>query len=104
MKKLTYKNIVLGIILSITVHGVAQQSKKKGEVTGGLPPDAITLNIGDNAPDFELPGIDGKTYTLNDFKSAKLLMVVFLSNHCPYSHAAETRLLPLAREFKPKGL
>ncbi|MBK5210033.1 MAG: redoxin domain-containing protein [Flavobacteriaceae bacterium] len=104
MKKLTYKNIVLGIILSITVHGVAQQSKKKGEVTGGLPPDAITLNIGDNAPDFELPGIDGKTYTLNDFKSAKLLMIVFLSNHCPYSHAAETRLLPLAREFKPKGL
>jgi thiol-disulfide isomerase/thioredoxin len=30
--------------------------------------------------------------------------VVLLSNHCPYSHAAETRLLPLAREFAGKGL
>jgi thiol-disulfide isomerase/thioredoxin len=31
-------------------------------------------------------------------------MVVFLSNHCPYSHAAETRLIPLAKEFEGKGL
>jgi thiol-disulfide isomerase/thioredoxin len=31
-------------------------------------------------------------------------MVVFLSNHCPYSHAAETRLIPLAKEFKAQGL
>ena len=37
-----------------------------------------------------------KMTTLADFKTAPVLMVVFLSNHCPYSHAAETRLLPLA--------
>jgi thiol-disulfide isomerase/thioredoxin len=43
-------------------------------------------------------------YSLADFKAAPVLMVVFLSNHCPYSHAAETRLLPLAREFAGKGL
>jgi peroxiredoxin len=98
------KNIILIIALGFAMHVVAQQSKKRGEITGGLPPDAVTINIGDNAPDFELPGIYGKTYSLDDFKSAKLLMVVFLSNHCPYSHAAETRLLPMAREFKSKGL
>jgi peroxiredoxin len=69
-----------------------------------LPPDANTLNIGDSAPDFELLGIDGKTHTLADYKSAKLLMVIFLSNHCPYSHAAETRLIPMAKEFKSQGL
>src|SRR5262249_54078333 len=45
-----------------------------------------------------------KTYSLADFKSARILMVVFLSNHCPYSHAAETRLLPLAAEMKARGL
>src|SRR3954471_24729215 len=70
----------------------------------GLPPDATRLNLGDKAPDFKLLGIDGQTHTLADYKTSKLLMVVFLSNHCPYSHAAETRLLPLAKEFKSKGL
>ncbi len=79
-------------------------SATKGEVSGGLPPDARTLQLGDAAPDFKLLGIDGKTHALADYKSSKLLMVVFLSNHCPYSHASETRLLPLAREFKPLGL
>ena len=52
------------------------------------------------APDFSLKGVDGKTYTLADFKDSPMLMVVFLSNHCPYSHAAETRLLPLVEEMK----
>src|ERR1051325_10434132 len=70
----------------------------------GLPPDAHVLNIGDAAPDFSLPGIDGKTHSLADFKEAQVLMVVFLSNHCPYSHAAETRLLPLVAEMKTRGL
>jgi peroxiredoxin len=70
----------------------------------GLPPDAHTLKLGDQAPAFTLPGIDGRNYTLSDFASAPVLMVVFLSNHCPFSHAAETRLIPLAKEFAPKGL
>ena len=69
-----------------------------------MPTDAHHLKIGDSAPDFSLKGIDGKMYTLADFKDAPLLMVAFLSNHCPYSHAAETRLLPLVAEMKPKGL
>lgn len=69
-----------------------------------MPPDAHHLAIGDAAPDFRLPGIDGRTYTLADFAAAPVLMVVFLSNHCPYSHAAETRLIPLAKEFAGRGL
>ena len=95
---------------AIAVTAAAQEPKKKtsgagkGEVTGGLPPDAKKLNLGDAAPDFRLLGIDGKHHTLADYKAAKLLMVVFLSNHCPYSHAAETRLIPLAKEFKSRGL
>ena len=64
----------------------------------------LCLKIGDSAPDFSLPGIDGKNYSLADFKDAPVLMVVFLSNHCPYSHAAETRLLPMYAELKSKGL
>jgi peroxiredoxin len=95
---------------SIVVSAAEDQTKKKsatpakGEITGGLPPDATRLKLGDSAPDFRLLGIDGKQHALADYKTAKLLMVVFLSNHCPYSHAAETRLIPLAKEFKSKGL
>lgn len=71
-----------------------------------LPPDARRLQLGDAAPDFRLPGIDGRAYTLADFPADRspLLMVAFLSNHCPYSHAAETRLIPIAKEFAARGL
>src|SRR5215204_7127589 len=105
-------NVICSVLLACTVvaGAAAQSSTKKttptvkGEITGGLPPDARTLQIGDRAPDFRLLGIDGKQHSLDDYKAAKLLMVVFLSNHCPYSHAAETRLIPLAKEYKSKGL
>jgi len=70
----------------------------------GLPADAHELKIGEAAPDFLLRGVDGKTCSLADFKDARVLMVVFLSNHCPYSHAAETRLLPFVAEMKGRGL
>ncbi|HSH94587.1 MAG TPA: redoxin domain-containing protein, partial [Roseimicrobium sp.] len=66
--------------------------------------DVQKLKIGDDAPDFRLKNIDGKFYTLSDFKKAPVLMVIFLSNHCPYSHAMEPRLLKLFAEMKPRGL
>ena len=62
------------------------------------------LQIGDAAPEFSLPGIDGKTHTLANYKDAKLLMVAFISNHCPDSHAAEKRMMKLIAETKGKGL
>src|SRR5437016_3208128 len=69
------------------------------------PEDGVRdLQIGDAAPDFSLPGIDGKTHTLAEYKDAKLLMVAFLSNHCPSSHAVEARLLKLLAETKGRGL
>ena len=62
------------------------------------------LKIGEAAPDFSLPGIDGKTHTLATYKDAKLLMVAFISNHCPDSHAAEKRMMKLIADTKDKGL
>ncbi|MDR3405791.1 MAG: redoxin family protein [Chthoniobacter sp.] len=62
------------------------------------------LQIGEAAPDFSLPGIDGKTHTLAEYKDAKLFMVAFLSNHCPSSHAVEARLKQLLADTKGKGL
>jgi len=63
-----------------------------------------TLAIGSQAPDFSLPGIDGKTYTLSSFKEAKVLVVVFMCNHCPTSQAYEPRIIKLERQYGPKGV
>jgi len=41
------------------------------------------LKIGDSAPDFQLPGIDGNTYRLEDFREKKIVIVMFSCNHCP---------------------
>lgn len=68
------------------------------------PPGFKELKIGDSAPDFKLIGIDDKTMTPGDFKDSKFLAVVFTSNHCPVSHAAEPRLIKIYQEFRDKGL
>jgi len=62
------------------------------------------LKIGDPAPDFALPGIDGKTHRLSEYKEGKVLMIFFTSNHCPTSHGAEARLKKLLTETRGKGL
>jgi peroxiredoxin len=66
--------------------------------------DIHDLQIGDPAPDFALPGIDGKTHRLSDYKNGKLLMIAFLSNHCPTSHGAEARMKKLIADTQSKGL
>ena len=62
------------------------------------------LKIGAQAPDFDLPGVDGRNWSLSDFKDAKLLMVIFTCNHCPTAQAYEQRIIDLHREYKPKGV
>lgn len=63
-----------------------------------------TLKIGDPAPDFSLPGIDGKTWTLADFKDGKVLVVFFTSNHCPTSHGAADRIKSFLDDYRSKGM
>lgn len=69
----------------------------------GHPPTLQTLAIGDAAPDFSLPGIDGRTYRLSDFAGPDVLMVLFTSNHCPTSHGIERRLQRLRDELKDRS-
>lgn len=65
---------------------------------------APTLGIGATAPDFSLPGTDGKTYTLKDFASAKFFVLIFNSNHCPTAQAYEERMKKLVTDYKDKGV
>ena len=62
-----------------------------------------TLAIGATAPDFCLPGIDDRTHCLNDFASAKVLVVVFTCNHCPTAQLYESRIKQLAADYIDRG-
>jgi peroxiredoxin len=66
--------------------------------------DHPTLAIGAKAPDFNLPGVDGKTYTLNSFKNASILVIVFTCNHCPTAQAYEDRIIQLTKDYSSKGV
>ena len=63
-----------------------------------------TLAPGSPAPPFSLPGIDGKTHSLSDYASAKVLTIVFTCNHCPTAQLYETRIKKLADDYRGKGV
>ncbi|HOB84646.1 MAG TPA: redoxin domain-containing protein [Bacteroidales bacterium] len=63
-----------------------------------------TLATGSKAPDFSLPGVDGKTYSLDDFRKSPVLVVIFSCNHCPTAQAYEDRIISFSKEYKPKGV
>ncbi len=61
------------------------------------------LSVGDAAPAWEkLPGVDGKTYSLADFKDAHAVVIIFTCNHCPVAQACEDRFKQLASDFKDR--
>ncbi len=62
------------------------------------------LELGTAAPDFSLPGTNGKTISLADFSDKKALLVVFMCNHCPYVIHLKSALATFARDYEPKGL
>ncbi|KPK59485.1 MAG: redoxin [Planctomycetes bacterium SM23_32] len=65
---------------------------------------AFTLEIGERAPDFDLPGLDGSDYSLDDFSDAEVLVVVFSCNHCPYVIGSEDRMNAFYADYAPKGV
>lgn len=62
------------------------------------------MALGSTAPPFSLPGIDGKTYDLDAFADAEVLVVVFTCNHCPYARAVEERLVQLQADYADRGV
>jgi peroxiredoxin len=63
-----------------------------------------TLAIGAKAPDFSLPGVEGKKHGLKDFAAAKVLVIVFTCNHCPTAQAYEQRINQLVADYRKKGV
>jgi len=63
-----------------------------------------TLVLGSAAPAFSLPGIDGQTHSLDEYKAAKVLVIVFTCDHCPTAQLYETRLKKLVEEYKGQSV
>ena len=68
------------------------------------PPEHTTLAIGAVAPDFKLPAVDGKTYTLASFSNSKILVIIFTCNHCPTAQAYEDRIIKLTTDYSDKNV
>ncbi|CAN5646092.1 thioredoxin family protein [soil metagenome] len=62
------------------------------------------LELGTVAPDFELPDTDGSTVRLDDLDGAPALLVMFISNHCPYVKHVRAELARLGREYAERGV
>jgi len=63
----------------------------------------VGLEFGSSAPDFNLPNVDGKLVSLDDYRGkVKALVVVFWCNHCPYVIKSEDKMISLGNEFLNK--
>jgi peroxiredoxin len=67
-------------------------------------PHYDTMKIGTSAPDFQLPGVDGRNYSLKDFANSKLLAIIFTCAHCPTAQAYEERIKKLVDDYKSRGV
>ena len=62
------------------------------------------LPLGTPAPDFRLPDPAGRLHALVDFADADVLVVMFLSNHCPYVQHIRSALARVVAEYQAKGV
>jgi len=88
---------LLHVIFSLFLSGHIAMAQE-------VHPNPKTLEIGSQAPDFRLKGVDGKTYSLADFAASKVIVVVFSCNHCPTAQAYQDRLKTIYDDYTPKGV
>jgi glutathione peroxidase-family protein len=88
------KRIRRWLLIGMTVCGLIPTAEAQ-------LPKGYTL--GDVVADFRVKNVDGRTLSLADYRQQKGLIVVFTSNHCPFSKAYEDRLIALDRKFASQG-
>ena len=64
----------------------------------------MTLTLGTTTPSFDLPGVDGRNHTLEEYTGASALVLVQSCNHCPYVQAWEGRIDAVQRDYAERGV
>jgi peroxiredoxin len=64
----------------------------------------VSIALGSEAPQFDLPGVDGEQHSLGSYADAEVLVLVQSCNHCPYVQAWEDRLSAIARDYANRGV
>jgi thiol-disulfide isomerase/thioredoxin len=95
---LVFASLVFLIPFSFAASG---QDDAPAHPGADVPP---ILKVGSPAPDFNLPGVDGKNHALKDYASSKVLAVIFSCNHCPVAQMYEKRIKQLVDDYKNKGV
>jgi peroxiredoxin len=62
------------------------------------------VSVLETAPTFDLPGVDGRNHSLEEYADARVLVLVQSCNHCPYVLAWEGRIDALQREYADRGV
>src|ERR1700722_16827605 len=93
-------NLLPVLALLLSVQGMRAQDDNV-HVGADVPP---VLKIGSAAPDFTLPGVDGKTHSLKDYASKKVLVVIFNCDHCPVAQMYEQRIKQLVTDFRDRSV
>jgi thiol-disulfide isomerase/thioredoxin len=81
-------------LTALCITGRGQDAAGHGD--GDVPP---ILKIGAHAPDFNLPGVDGKLHSLKDYAASKVLVVIFSCDHCPVAQMYERRIKQLVTDY-----
>lgn len=66
--------------------------------------ESLKISMGESAKAFTLKGVDDDIYKLESFKEAKVLVLIFMCNHCPYVKAVWQRLIDLQKKNKIRGV
>lgn len=90
MKRKEIGNFVMSILFLLTSLSFSEDIK--------------TIEIGTDAPNFRLLGIDDEYYSLESFNDAEILVIIFTANHCPTAQAYEDRIIKLVNDYKDKNV
>jgi thiol-disulfide isomerase/thioredoxin len=99
ISQLLWSMMALGLALLSRPAGWGQDDV--AHTGSDVPP---VLKIGSQAPDFNLPGVDGKSHSLKDYASSKVLVVIFSCNHCPVAQMYEKRIKQLVTDYQGRGV
>lgn len=69
-----------------------------------VPAEGTNLKVGETAPGFTLPGVDGRFHSLDSLAGKKGTVIVFTCNHCPFAKAYQGRIKDISRDYKDKGI